>query len=53
MILSENEPVWLEINTIPGMTETSLLPQAAQEAGLNYTELLTNIIEDAIQPRRG
>lgn len=49
MIISDDdEPVWLETNTIPGFTETSLLPQAAQVAGLSFTELLTNIIENTI-----
>ena len=48
MIIADDEPVWPETNTIPGFTETSLLPQGAQAAGLSFTELLTNIIEDAL-----
>lgn len=35
----------LEINTIPGMTETSLLPEAAAAAGMGYAELCARIIE--------
>src|SRR5437899_906225 len=40
LILSETgEPLVLEINTIPGMTEASLLPEAAAAAGINYVDL--------------
>jgi D-alanine-D-alanine ligase len=34
----------LEVNTIPGMTETSLLPKIAREAGLDFPELLEEIL---------
>ena len=45
VILSENgEPFVLEINNIPGMTEASLLPEAAAAAGIAYTELCARII---------
>ncbi|MDA3792624.1 MAG: D-alanine--D-alanine ligase [Elusimicrobia bacterium] len=37
----------LEINTIPGMTETSLLPEAAQLAGIDFNCLITDIIKSA------
>ena len=37
----------LEINTIPGMTATSLLPQAAQAAGISFPQLLDHIIAAA------
>ncbi len=44
-ILSENgQPFILEINTIPGMTEASLLPEAAAAAGIEYAELCARII---------
>ena len=39
------DPYVLEINTIPGMTETSLLPEAAGVAGIGYGELCERIIE--------
>jgi D-alanine-D-alanine ligase len=39
------EPSVLEINTIPGMTEASLLPEAAGVAGIGYPELCARIIE--------
>ena len=46
MILAENgEPFVLEANTIPGMTEASLLPEAAAAAGISYVDLCLRIIE--------
>ncbi|MFA6321498.1 MAG: D-alanine--D-alanine ligase [Candidatus Omnitrophota bacterium] len=39
----------LEVNTIPGMTERSLLPKAAAAAGVNFGELCVKLIEDAIK----
>lgn len=38
----------LEINTTPGMTATSFIPQQVRAAGLNITDVLTDIIEDTI-----
>lgn len=38
----------LEINTLPGLTETSLLPQAAKAVGINFPELLDIIIENSL-----
>jgi D-alanine-D-alanine ligase len=40
--------VVLEINTAPGMTETSLLPMAAAEADIDYDELTERILESAL-----
>jgi len=45
MILGENGPQILEVNAIPGLTETSLLPQAAEAAGVGFNELVTRILE--------
>lgn len=42
-------PYVLEINTIPGMTETSLLPMAAARAGIDYDALTERILESAIR----
>lgn len=39
---------FLEINTIPGMTPTSLVPQSAQAAGISFSELLDRLIELAL-----
>ena len=41
----------LEINTLPGMTETSLLPQAAKAVGISFKELLEIIISSALEIR--
>ena len=40
-------PVLLELNTIPGMTETSLLPKAAAAAGISFTELCRQMLNSA------
>ncbi|PTM92050.1 D-alanine--D-alanine ligase [Mycoplana dimorpha] len=45
---SENgELVWLEINTQPGMTPTSLVPEMAEHAGHSFGEFLSWMVEDA------
>ncbi|MET3577851.1 D-alanine-D-alanine ligase [Mesorhizobium robiniae] len=45
---SENgEIVWLEINTQPGMTPTSLVPEIAAQAGHSFGDLLSWMVEDA------
>lgn len=41
------ELIWLEVNTQPGMTPTSLLPELAQHAGHDFGEFLKWIVEDA------
>jgi D-alanine-D-alanine ligase len=41
------ELVWLEINTQPGMTPTSLVPEIAAEAGHSFGDLLSWMVEDA------
>ena len=46
-------PTVLEINTIPGMTETSLLPEAAGVAGISYPDLCQRIIEISSAQRGG
>ena len=40
---------FLEINTIPGMTATSLAPQAAKAAGLNFNQFLDRLIKGALK----
>src|SRR5881392_2033163 len=46
VLLPENTaPTVLEVNTIPGMTEASLLPEAAAAAGIGYEDLCLRIIE--------
>ena len=46
-LMGTGELVWLEINTQPGMTPTSLLPEQAEYAGHSWEELLSWIVEDA------
>ena len=45
-ILKDQIFYFLEINTVPGMTATSFIPQQIKAAGLNLTDLLTEIIEE-------
>lgn len=47
-ILVDDEPYFLEINTVPGMTEESLLPQQAQEANISLSDLFDNAIQMAL-----
>ena len=49
MVRAGGEPVVLEVNTLPGMTETSLLPKAAAVAGLNYAQLCQRMVELALK----
>lgn len=54
MMLRDRELYILETNTIPGMTETSLLPRAAKTAGIAFPEFLDILIELGIEnkPKR-
>ncbi|HXL24869.1 MAG TPA: D-alanine--D-alanine ligase [Chthoniobacterales bacterium] len=45
LLTDAGDPFVLEVNTIPGMTEASLLPEAAAAAGINYLDLCLRIIE--------
>ena len=48
--LDENNDSWLlEINTLPGMTETSLFPMAAKAAGLSFEDLIDKIIKLSLE----
>jgi len=49
MVRANGEPVVLEVNTLPGMTETSLLPKAAAAAGLSYAQLCQRMVELALK----
>jgi D-alanine-D-alanine ligase len=51
-MLVDAEGIWvLEVNTIPGMTPTSLLPRSAEAAGLTFAELLDRMIALALEGR--
>jgi D-alanine-D-alanine ligase len=50
LLLDDAGNFWaLETNTIPGMTATSLLPDAAQSVGINFTQLCIRLLEDALE----
>ncbi|MFB3057610.1 MAG: D-alanine--D-alanine ligase, partial [Ignavibacteriaceae bacterium] len=44
----ENFPFCLEVNTLPGMTETSLVPKMAYAVGLSFEELIDRIIRNSL-----
>ena len=46
-ILGKDGLYFLEVNTIPGMTNASLVPKMVRAAGLDMTDFLTGIIESA------
>jgi D-alanine-D-alanine ligase len=48
MVRDGGEPVVLEVNTLPGMTETSLLPKAAAAAGLDFAGLCERMVNLAL-----
>ena len=47
MFSQSNHPFVLEVNTLPGMKETSLLPMSAAAAGINFKALLKKLVEPA------
>ncbi len=47
MIVDKSDKVWiLENNTLPGMTNTSLLPDAAKYAGISFNEIVLKFLKD-------
>ena len=51
-LLDQNNVLWcLEANTLPGMTPTSLLPQAAAAAGIDYNTLCERLIEVSLKKK--
>lgn len=48
-IFKDGEPHLLEVNTVPGLTEASILPQQAAKAGISMSELFENAIEEALK----
>ncbi|MEX2163857.1 MAG: D-alanine--D-alanine ligase [Sulfuricaulis sp.] len=47
MLDNSGKPYALEVNTVPGMTDHSLVPKAAKHAGMNFDELVLRILETA------
>jgi D-alanine-D-alanine ligase len=50
LILSADGPRVLEANAIPGLTDTSLLPQAAEAGGMSFEQLVEKILDLALAP---
>jgi D-alanine-D-alanine ligase len=50
LILGADGPQVLEVNAIPGLTDTSLLPQAAEASGLSFEQLVKRILDLALTP---
>jgi D-alanine-D-alanine ligase len=51
--MDEEGILWcLEVNTLPGMTSTSLLPQSAKAEGISFQELCDRIVQLAVEQRR-
>jgi D-alanine-D-alanine ligase len=48
IVQADGEPIVLEVNTLPGMTETSLLPKAAAAAGIPYAQLCQRMVDLAL-----
>lgn len=48
-IFKNDEPYLLEVNTVPGLTNESILPQQAEKAGISMKDLFENAIEEAIK----
>ena len=53
MRVGRDEVYVLEVNTIPGLTETSLVPRAAQAEGITFPRLMDRLIELALEERGG
>lgn len=52
VVPEKGEPILLEVNTLPGMTPTSLYPDAAKAVGLSFSELMAHLVENAWQRYR-
>ena len=53
IVTEDGTPYFLEINTLPGMTPTSLVPQEAAAAGIDYATLCEIIVEKSLEARKG
>jgi D-alanine-D-alanine ligase len=52
LMLADGDPQVLEVNAIPGLTDTSLLPMSAEAAGLSFEALVERILDLAVAPAR-
>ena len=48
MIDDDNSPYILEVNTLPGMTTTSLIPKIAKATGMSFNDIIEEIIRHAL-----
>ena len=53
IVTGDGTPYFLEINTLPGMTPTSLVPQEAAAVGIGYGELCERIVAESLRVRGG
>jgi len=52
MVTAGGDPVVLEVNTLPGLTELSIMPEAAAAAGLNYGQLCQRMVDLALKRKK-
>ncbi len=52
IVTADGTPYFLEINTLPGMTPTSLVPQEAAAVGMDYAELCEFIVEKSLEAKK-
>ena len=48
MVDGDGRPWLIEVNTVPGMTDHSLVPMAARQAGLSFEDLVWRILEESV-----
>ena len=54
ILLDENErPYLIDANTVPGMTDHSLVPMAARQAGMDFDRLVLQVLDTSVQARVG
>nr|MCU0807738.1 D-alanine--D-alanine ligase [Candidatus Contendobacter sp.] len=51
LVDAQDQPWLLEVNTVPGMTDHSLVPMAARVAGLSFEDLVWRILETSLAQR--
>jgi D-alanine-D-alanine ligase len=51
MLDGAGEPWFIEVNTIPGLTDHSLVPMAARASGMDFTALVCRILDATLEPR--
>lgn len=49
IVPDDGEPIFCEINNLPGMTPTSLFPDGARHAGIDFEQLICRLIDNAVQ----